>query len=185
MVSRTLTAQPDAPADGALWILPSGARGADWGLQPTGALMRAEGGGWMRVPAGDGLTALVADAGEIVVRHGRDWVRLGERLGVAQALGRLGLGTTADAANPFAVRLNSALWTAREASAGGTGDLRLTLNKEASGDVLSLLFQSGWGGRAELGLVGDDDFRLKVSADGSVWNDVFTVDRATGRITVG
>jgi len=185
VVSRTLTAQPDAPADGALWILPSGARGADWGLQPTGALMRAEGGGWMRVPAGDGLTALVADAGEIVVRHGRDWVRLGERLGVAQALGRLGLGTTADAANPFAVRLNSALWTAREASAGGTGDLRLTLNKEASGDVLSLLFQSGWGGRAELGLVGDDDFRLKVSADGSVWNDVFTVDRATGRITVG
>jgi hypothetical protein len=183
VVSRTTPAQPGAPADGDLWILPSGATGADWGTRPTGALMRAEGGGWTRVPAGDGLTALVADAGEVVVRHGGDWVRLGERLGVAQALGRLGLGTTADAANPFAARLNNALWTAREAWAGGTGDLRLTLNKEAAGDVLSLLFQSGWGGRAELGLVGDDDFRLKVSADGSAWNEVFVVDRATGRMT--
>jgi len=183
VVSRTTPAQPGTPADGDLWILPSGATGTDWGTRPPGALMRAEGGGWTRVPAGDGLTALVADAGEVVVRHGGDWVRLGERLGVAQALGRLGLGTIADAANPFAARLNNALWTAQEAWAGGTGDLRLTLNKEAAGDVLSLLFQSGWGGRAELGLVGDEDFRLKVSADGSAWNEVFVVDRATGRMT--
>jgi hypothetical protein len=183
VVSRTTTAQPGAPADGGLWILPSGATGADWSTRPEGALMRAEAGGWTVVPAGDGLIALVADAEEVVVRHGGSWVPLGARLGVAQALTRLGLGTTADAANPFAARLNTALWTALEAWAGGTGDLRLTLNKEAAGDVLSLLFQSGWGGRAELGLVGDDNLRLKVSADGSSWHEAFVVDRATGRLT--
>jgi hypothetical protein len=147
VVSRTAAAQPGAPADGALWILPSGASGADWSTRPAGALMRAEGGGWTVVETGDGLIALVEDADEVVVRHGGDWTPLGARLGVAQALTRLGLGTTADAANPFAARLNAALWTALEAWAGGTGDLRLTLNKEAPGDVLSLLFQSGWGGR--------------------------------------
>ncbi len=183
VVSRTTMAQPGAPGDGALWILPSGATGADWSTRPEGALLRAEGGGWTVLPAGDGLIALVADAGEVVVRHGGSWVPLGARLGVAQALTRLGLGTTADAANPFAARLNTALWTALEAWAGGTGDLRLTLNKEAAGDVLSLLFQSGWGGRAELGLAGDDDLRLKVSADGSSWHDAFVVDRTTGRMT--
>uniref|UniRef100_UPI0025BB77FE DUF2793 domain-containing protein n=1 Tax=Brevundimonas sp. UBA2416 TaxID=1946124 RepID=UPI0025BB77FE len=183
VVSRTTTAQPGAPDDGGLWILPSGATGADWSTRPVGALMRAEGGGWTVVEAGDGLIALVADADEVVVRHGGDWSPLGARLGVAQALSRLGIGTTADAGNPFAARLNTALWTALEAWAGGTGDLRLTLNKEATGDVLSLLFQSGWGGRAELGLVGDDDLRLKVSADGSSWHDAFAVDRATGRTT--
>ncbi|MDZ4062746.1 MAG: DUF2793 domain-containing protein, partial [Brevundimonas sp.] len=182
VVSRTTTAQPGAPADGALWILPSGATGADWSTRPEGALMRAEGGGWRVVPAGDGLIALVADADEFVVRHGGSWVPLGARLGVAQALGRLGIGTTADAANPFAARLNTALWTALEAGAGGTGDLRLTLNKEASGDVLSLLFQSGYGGRAELGLAGDENLSLKVSPDGSTWLRAFGVDRATGRI---
>ncbi len=183
VVSRTTSAQPGVPVDGGLWILPTGATGADWSTRPAGTLMRAEGGGWTVVQTGDGLIALVEDADEVVVRHGGGWVPLGARLGVAQALSRLGIGTTADSANPFAARLNTALWTALEAWAGGTGDLRLTLNKETPGDVLSLLFQSGWGGRAELGLVGDDDLRLKVSADGSNWHDAFAVDRATGRTT--
>lgn len=183
VVSRTATVEPDDPDDGTLWILPAGATGTDWSGRAEGSLMRAEGGGWTEVVAGDGLVVLVLDAAELVVRHSGDWVALGARLGVAQALTRLGVGTTADGANPFAARLNAALWTALEAGVGGTGDLRLTLNKETPGDVLSLLFQSGYGGRAELGLVGDDDLRLKVSDDGSDWHDAFTVDRATGRAT--
>ena len=183
VVSRTATAQPPDPDDGALWILPAGATGSDWSTRPAGALMRAEGGGWTVVETGDGLIALVLDVDKLVVRQGGDWIELGARLGVAQNLTRLGIGTTAGAGNPFTARLNAALWTALEAAAGGTGDLRLTLNKEASGDVLSLLFQSGYGGRAELGLVGDDDLRLKVSADGAGWHDALAVDRATGRTT--
>lgn len=181
VVSRTTTAQPTAPTDGALWILPAGATGADWGARPAGTLVRADGGGWTAVAAPDGLVVLVGDAAELVVRHWDGWVALGRRLGEIQDLGRLGLGATADSWNPFLARLNNALWTAREAASGGTGDLRLTLNKETAGDVLSLVFQSGYGGRAELGLVGDDDLRLKVSADGSDWRDVFSVERATGR----
>lgn len=183
VVSRTTTAEPEDPDDGALWILPAGAIGADWDTRPEGALMRAEGGGWTVVEPCDGLVALVLDAGELVVRDGGDWVALGARLGVVQALTRLGVGTISDGTNAFAARLNTALWTALEAAAGGTGDLRLTLNKEGPGGVLSLLFQSGYGGRAELGLVGDDDLRLKVSDDGAGWHDAFTVDRTTGRMT--
>lgn len=183
VVSRTTTDEPDDPDDGALWILPTGASGADWGTRPAGALMRAEGSGWSVVEAADGLVALVLDAGELAIRHDGDWVALGDRLGVVQALTRLGIGTTADGVNPFAARLNTALWTALEAADGGTGDLRLTLNKETPGDVLSLLFQSGYGGRAELGLVGDEDLRLKVSDDGANWHDAFAVDRTTGRTT--
>jgi hypothetical protein len=183
VVSRTTSVQPEDPADGAMWILPGGATGADWGARPAGALMRAESGGWTIAEAAEGQIALVLDAGELVVRHDADWVALGARLGVAQALTRLGIGTTADANNPFAARLNTALWTALDAASGGTGDLRLTLNKETAGDILSLIFQSGYGGRAELGLVGDDDLRLKVSDDGEVWHEAFAVERATGRAT--
>ena len=93
------------------------------------------------------------------------------------------MGTAADAANPFAAKLNKALWTARETSEGGDGDLRMTLNKAAPADVLSLLFQSGYGGRAELGLIGDDDLTLKVSPDGAAWRVALSVDRATGRVS--
>ncbi|MET7242507.1 hypothetical protein ABZT49_04005, partial [Methylobacterium sp. EM32] len=97
-----------------------------------------------------------------------------------QNLARLGIGTTADAQNPFAAKLNKALWTALTVGEGGTGDLRYTLNKEAPGNTLSLLFQSGFSGRAELGLTGDDDLRLRVSADGGTWREALRVDRATG-----
>lgn len=181
VASRTTAAQPSLPPDGELWILPPGASGPDWGGRAAGTLMRAEGGGWTEVAAPDGLVVLVQDVGEVVVREAGAWTLLGARLGAVQDLDRLGVGATADAANPFLARLNNALWTALDAASGGTGDLRLTLNKETSGDVLSLLFQSGWSGRAELGLVGDDDLRLKVSADGSDWREVLTIDRATGR----
>ena len=186
VVSRSTAAQPAAPADGALYILPPAATGADWGGRPAGALMRAEAGGWLVIDAPDGLLAVVLDSDEVLVRRGGAWAPLclgaDEPVTVLQNLTRLGVNTEADATNVFAARLNKALWTALESESGGDGDLRFTFNKQGASDVLSLLFQSGWGGRAELGLVGDDDLRLKVSADGGTWRDAFTVDRTSGRL---
>ena len=49
--------------------------------------------------------------------------------------------------------------------------------------VLSLLMQSGWSGRAEIGLVGSDDLGFRVSADGSVWKDALIADRASGAVS--
>ncbi|HEY0103043.1 MAG TPA: DUF2793 domain-containing protein [Brevundimonas sp.] len=181
VVSRTVAAQPGSAADGALWILPDGASGSAWSGRPAGTLMRAETGGWTEVETTDGMVVLVRDASELVVRHEGEWVALGERVGALQNIERLGLCATADGANPFLAKLNNALWTAREAGDGGTGDLRLALNKESAGDVLSLLFQTGFGGRAELGLIGDDDLTLKVSDDGSAWREVLVAHGSTGR----
>jgi hypothetical protein len=73
----------------------------------------------------------------------------------------LGIGTKTDAINPFAAKLNEALWSALFAGDGGDGDLRYTLNKEASGNVLSLLMQSVWSDCAEIGFVGDDDVHVR------------------------
>ncbi|MFP3701476.1 hypothetical protein SB758_38995, partial [Burkholderia sp. SIMBA_013] len=36
-------------------------------------------------------------------------------------------------------------------------------------DTASVLFQSGWSGRAEMGLAGNDGFSIKTSADGAIW----------------
>ncbi|RZJ93528.1 MAG: DUF2793 domain-containing protein, partial [Brevundimonas sp.] len=183
VVSRSVQAQPASPPDGALYILPQDAVGAAWSALPAGALMRFEAGAWAVVPAAEGLIAFIADEGVALVRSEGDWGPLGARLGEAQALARLGVGTEADAANPFAAKLNKALWTALTAGEGGDGDLRLTLNKASQADVLSLLFQSDYSGRAELGLVGSDDLTLKVSPDGGAWTEALSVDRTTGRVT--
>lgn len=186
VVSRTTSDQPADPAEGALYILPEAATGADWATHPIGSLLRHERGGWIAVPAPDGLLAVVLDSEEILVRREGVWTPLSFGLPEEiQQITRLGVNTTADATNVVAVRANKALWTALESESGGDGDLRFTFNKQGAGDVLSLLFQSGWGGRAELGLVGDDDLRLKVSPDGGAWHEALWIDRNTGRAWFG
>jgi hypothetical protein len=174
--SATLAAQPAAPEEGAVYILPPGRTGEEWALHPPGALMRHETGDWTELAAPEGCLAYVKDAGVLLLRTGEGWAPLAQALGALQNLARLGLGTQADAANPFAAKLNGALFTARPAAEGGDGDLRVVFNKDGPADVLSLLFQSGYGGRAELGLVGDDRLGVKVSADGAVWRQALTVE---------
>ncbi len=44
---------------------------------------------------------------------------------------------------------------------------QLKINKAAAADTASLLFQSNWSGRAEMGLAGNDAFSIKVSGDGA------------------
>lgn len=181
IASRTTAVQPATPVDGELYILPTAPTGAVWGDLTEGELVRADTGGWTVEPAAEGMIALVADEGVVIVRRSGVWIGLGEALGQVQGLTRLGLNTTADAANPFAARVGKALWTAPGGGEGG--DLRFTFNKGSASDVLSLLFQSGWSGRAELGLIGDDDLILKVSADGGAWQEAMRIEAATGAAT--
>ena len=63
-----------------------------------------------------------------------------------------------------------------------TGDHRLKVNKAAAGDTAVVVFQSGFGGRAEMGLAGDDDYHVKVSADGAIWQEAIVIERSTGRV---
>jgi hypothetical protein len=180
VISRSVAVEPDDPGDGDLYILPPGATGPAWSAWSTGALVRAELGGWTLVPTPPGVLAFVLDVGDLVVRLADGWTRVSPP--ELQNLARLGLNTTADATNPFAARVNKALWTALPVAAGGDGDLRFTFNKEGAGDVLSLLFQSGFGGRAEFGLIGEEALSLKVSDDGAVWREALRTEAETGRI---
>jgi len=182
--SRTLTDQPAGPGEGAIYILPADAVGAAWAGQPAGAAMRFEASGWSPMPVAEGHLAWVKDEGLAIVRSGDGWTALvGDGEPSFQNLPLLGVGTTADAANPLAVKAGGVLLAARGAGEGGDGDLRVTLNKEAADDTASLVFQSGWSGRAEFGLAGTEDFSVKVSPDGSVWHPAVTIARATGKAT--
>jgi hypothetical protein len=123
----------------------------------------------------------VADEAALFCRDGAGWRAVEDTLSRLQNLSRLGVGTTADATNPFSAKLNTALWTAAYAAEGGSGDLRYTMNKEAAANTVSLLMQDNWSGRAEIGLTGDDRLSLKMSPDGAAWTTAMTVDAATAR----
>ncbi|MBA4001694.1 DUF2793 domain-containing protein [Brevundimonas sp.] len=182
VVSWSIAEQPEAPDDGALYILPNGATGAAWSAMPPGGLARFEAGGWAAIMAPQGLRAFVLDEQRLVVLGEDGWTDVGANPDRLDDLAGLGVGTASDETNAFAAKLNSALWSARTEGEGGTGDLRYVLNKEDGAKTLSLLFQSGWSGRAEIGLVGDDDLVLKVSPDGAAWREALRVDRQTGRL---
>lgn len=62
------------------------------------------------------------------------------------------------------------------------GDSKIKANKSTTTQTASHLFQNNYSGRAEFGLIGNDDFSLKVSSDGSEWKEAFVVDKTTGNI---
>lgn len=82
-----------------------------------------------------------------------------------QNVAGLGVNTSYDAINRLSVKSAAALF---DNAGAGT---QLKINKTAAGDTASLLYQTGYSGRAEAGLCGDDRFHLKTSVDGAVWVD--------------
>lgn len=179
---KDLSAPPGSPAEGDRYIV---------GLAPTGLwagkanlIVLRHDGAWLTITPQIGFIAYVIDEALLYVFTSGGWKALTDALTAIQNLGRLGIGTTADAANPFSAKLNAALWTARGAGEGGTGDLRYTLNKESAANILSLLFQTGYSGRLEIGLVGSDNLVAKVSANGTTWRQALAIDAGTGAVDV-
>ncbi|PRY23541.1 uncharacterized protein DUF2793 [Aliiruegeria haliotis] len=176
VIDRDLTVPPALPADGDRYIVGSGTTG-DWSGWDLSVALYADG-VWTRLAPRPGWRAWVEDEGVLLVWDGAAWASiLSTEL---QDMALLGIGTTADAANPFSAKLNSALWTAKSVAEGGSGDLYYTMNKESAGDDLGLTLQTGYVTKALMGLFGSDKFRLAVSADGSAFFDGLIVDNTTG-----
>lgn len=176
VLDRDLTAPPGSPTDGDRYIVGSGASG-DWMGWDLNVALWTDG-AWLRLPPRTGWRAWIEDENVLLVYDGSSWI--GTTPTALQNLELLGIGTTADAANPLSAKLNAALWTARTVSEGGTGDLFYTMNKESAGDDLGLTLQTAYVTKALLGLFGSDKFRLAVSADGSSFFDGFIVENASG-----
>lgn len=166
---------PAAAVEGAVWALGEVPLGA-WAGQAL-RLASWRGGAWVFIAPAIGWRAWVRGAGVLRVFTGSGWVGL---LGAndLQNLGGVGINTTSDASNKLAVASAATLL-----SHAGAGH-QLKVNKATAPDTASLLFQSGWSGRAEMGLAGNDDFSVKVSADGAAWNTALALAGATGTVTV-
>lgn len=162
---------PADPQEGQVWALGAAPQG-DWAEQ-AGHLAAWANGGWLFIAPQIGWRAASGDDLRLCTAEG--WVR---PRGELDELSELGVNATADAENRLAVSSPATLFNHEG------GDHRLKINKAAAGDTASLLFQSGFSGRAEMGLAGDDDFAIKVSPDGTTWNQGISFDRATGRARV-
>ena len=175
VLSRAQTAPPANPVAGDRYILPSGATGAWAGFDDS--LAHWEENAWWIIPPNEGWVAWDQNGLALLVFSQGQWTEA--TAADVERLDKLGLNTSADLTNRLAVSSDATLLTHDT-----TGGHQLKINKDQPGDTGSLLFQTGWSGRAEMGLTGSDNFEIKVSPDGSNFHQALTVDRATGAVTL-
>ncbi|AMJ61027.1 DUF2793 domain-containing protein [Bosea sp. PAMC 26642] len=174
VTSRTETGPPAVPSETSAYIVPAAATGVFAGHEDEVALF--EDGGWSFLEPRPGWQAWVADEAEEQIWTGTIWRRASPISSEGAEL--WGVNATADAANRLAVASPASLF-----NHDGAGH-RLTINKAAAGQTASFVLQDGFSGRAEIGLAGDDDLHLKVSADGSSWTEALMVDRSNGQVSL-
>lgn len=174
VASRTALAPPVEPAPGIRYIVPADAGG--WNA-PAHSLMAFQDGAWRAFAPHKGWTAFIEDEQALTVYQGGDahWQTLssgGERLA------RLGVNADASAQNRLTVASQAALLT------HDGDDMRLVVNKAQAASTASLIFQSDYSGRAEMGLAGEDRFSVKVSSDGNQWHTALEVDPTSGAVSM-
>ena len=163
----------DAPGDavaGERYIVAVPGEGAWLGQDGAIATLQNDG-SWRFTAPGAGWIVFVLESSEILGFSGTAWVPVGG--GVSSVLG---VNATADAVNRLSVSAPATLLNHE-----GAGH-QLKVNKAATAETASLLFQSNFTGHAEFGLMGENRFALKVSADGAAWVTALSGDGAAGAI---
>jgi Protein of unknown function (DUF2793) len=209
VADRNLTTAPESPDEGDRYIVAAGA-GDDW-TGKDGQIAAWQDGAWMFYAPAAGWLAWVADEDQLLAWDGTGWVTTGggggasaftelsdapssyasaggliaavkgdeSGLEFADQVPLLGINATPDATNKLALAAPATLFN----HAGD--DHQLKINKNATGDTASILFQTDFSGRAEFGTAGDDDWHVKVSPDGTTWHEALVADASTGDISIG
>lgn len=180
VADRDLGVPPASPSEGDRYVVAAAPVGA-WAGH-AGNIAAWQDGAWAFYAPEEGWIAWVADEDRLVAWDGTAWVVAGG--GLINPAPLVGVNATADATNRLSVKSNAALFSHDDVTPG-TGDLRVVYNKAAAGNTASFLYQTGFSGRAEVGLTGDDKLHFKVSADGATWKEALCIDQATGFVGIG
>ena len=179
VLTRNLTVAPVSPSEGDRHIVGLGASGIWAGNDHSIATF--SNGGWLFYPPKEGwLTWIESDVG-FFVWGGSSWDAL-TAAGASETALKFGVNATADLTNLLVVKSDAVLFSHDDITPGN-GSIQHKLNKSAALKTASFLFQDNWSGRAEIGLMGDDDFHFKVSPDGAAWHEALVINKANGRVT--
>lgn len=173
VLSRALAAAPALPAAGDRYIVAAGATGS-WTGQ-SGKIALWDGTAWLFLAPRAGWCCHVEAEAALATYSGSAWLTPAQ---TAQSFAQLGVNTAPDPLNPLTVSGAATLFN--HAGAGH----QVKVNKATAAATASLLFQTGYSGRAEMGLAGSDDFAIKVSANGSSFATALAANRSTGQVSL-
>src|SRR5690606_14980410 len=164
VIDRDRSEPPSEPREGDRHIVGPSPLGAWQGQQDRIAAWQDN--CWMFYPPASGWLAFVAQEQLLVAWDGTGWNFAGGQYAIVETLSIN--RATADGYNRLAINAPASLF-----NHDGNGH-RLVINKNQPGDSATILFQTGFSGRAEFGLAGDDAWRVKLSTDGENWTEVLT-----------
>ncbi len=169
VAARDIEVEPSAPQNGENYILPANASGPNWNTANEAVLAFYDD-GWTIMEPQEGFQVWVEAEQAILVYSGGVWIPL-----PVNATSKFGVNTQADEVNRLSVKSDAELLTHDDVTPG-TGDARKVINKKSVSHTASVLFQNDYQGRAEFGLIGDDDFALKTSSDGVDFQTAFRMN---------
>ena len=162
-IIASLSTPPSDPQEGTCFHVTASPVAA-W-VGKSGKLAFRQDGDWIFITPKDGWRGWFAAEDRLKIHNGTDWADF-DAIGTPAFLG---INTTADSTNRLAVAAAATLLTHN-----GSGH-QIKVNKAAAIDTASLLFQTGWSARAEIGLTGSNEFAVKVSADGTTWKSALSI----------
>lgn len=172
----TATTPPNNAAEGQAWAIGAGASGAWAGY--TGHIAAWRGGGWLIIEPKVGWRAFDKATQTIRVYMQTGWEIPTSGTPDLDNLDGVGINASSDATNRLSISSPATLLNHE-----GAGH-QLKINKATTADTASLLYQSNWSGRAEIGLSGNDDLSVKVSDDGSAFVEALRIDKSSGTVTM-
>lgn len=173
VASASLAIPPASPIEGEAFLVPSGASGTWAGHADEIAAWQA--GDWTFCEPAPGWQVFDQTTGTLKVFAGGAWTTIAA---TGAGLPKLGINASADTTNRLALASAASLFT--HAGAGH----QLKINKASDSQNATVLFQSNWSGRAEMGLAGTADWSLKVSMDGSAWTEALRVAASAATVTL-
>lgn len=174
IVSRDLTSPPNTPAKGNRYIVATNATG-DWSAKEN-HIAAFQDGAWAFYNPQEGWLAWSTSENLILVYQNNSWQVAQVSSSQMEQVDLLGINASATQETRFGVSSNNSFLTHE-----GTNH-RLSINKATEENTGSLIFKTNWTGHAEMGLVGNNDFSIKVTSDGVSWNDGLVVASETGKV---
>ncbi|MCP1198077.1 DUF2793 domain-containing protein [Notoacmeibacter sp. MSK16QG-6] len=167
------------PEDGECWIVGPQAVG-DWAGHDD-ELAAWQDDGWSFSEPRSGWIAYSVDEQSLLAFDGTAWIDLLSRLRTVTP--QLGVNTDPDSYNRLAVKSDAVLLSHDDVTPG-SGSIRVSLNRQSQDDAASLILQTGFSGRAEIGLNEADNLQIKVSGNGSEFHPAIVVDRYSGKVAM-
>lgn len=175
VADRTRMAPPPSPVEGQRHIIAAAPTGA-WAGQ-AGRIALWLDGVWQFIAPLTGWRAFVNAETVEVTFDGTGWVAPGgATVPAVLAVNEIGISAPSDATNRLALAAPASLF-----NHSGAGH-QMKINKASTAQTAAMLFQTNFSGRAELGTLGNDNFAVKVSANGTTYTTALEVAAATAGV---